>query len=115
MTYADQLTARVMAWETRALAAKARLAERKQFAIDAINKLTYADDTDSVTPDLIAAVRAVAKLMPTDDADATVEEAADTLSHDMRLVAENTTEAWADEADYRYDMARDDAMMAGVR
>jgi uncharacterized protein YjbJ (UPF0337 family) len=82
---------------------RAKFAERKAFAIAAIEALTYADDTDEVTADLIAVVRAVAGLMPDDESDGLVEGAADEMQSDMRKRIADARE----DADYALERARD--------
>ena len=84
----------------------ARFTERKQFAIAAIEQLTYAADSDALTPNLIHAIRALAGLMPTQEADGAIEGIADDFAHDMATAkefADPDLPFW-NEADFRHEM-----------
>ena len=61
------------------------LTERKAFAIAAINALPNAND---MTMRHIEAIRAIAGLMPCDDADGAIEGIADDLAHGVRVAVE---------------------------
>ena len=61
------------------------LAERKAFAIAAINALP---NTNDMTMRHIEAIRAIAGLMPCDDADGAIESIADDLAHGVRVAVE---------------------------
>ena len=61
------------------------LAERKAFAIAAINALP---NTNDMTMRHIEAIRAIAGLMPCDDADGAIEGIADDLAHGVRVAVE---------------------------
>ena len=80
------------------------LAERKAFAVAAINAIS---DADVMTMAHVHAIRAVAGIMPTDEADGALECVADDLAHGVRVVVEYAdpdAAAWR-KADYQHGVA----------
>ena len=79
------------------------LAERKAFAIAAINALP---NTNDMTMRHIEAIRAIAGLMPCDDADGAIESIADDLAHGVRVAVEYADPDAAEwrRADYCHEM-----------